>query len=71
MEETSLQNLFYDPQDPGIHRSPDPAIYEIHARIHKAYIDGFNFHLNAVKKSPKLLEWVLKKYYFDYKLPDI
>jgi glucosyl-dolichyl phosphate glucuronosyltransferase len=46
-------------------------ISEIHRRIHKAYIDGFNFLLNAVKKSLKLLEWVLKKDYFDYKLPDV
>ena len=43
----------------------------IYRQIHKAYIDGFNFHLNSVKQSPKLLEWVLKKDYFDYKLPEI
>jgi hypothetical protein len=41
----------------------------IHRQIHKAYIDGFSSHLNAVKKSPKLLEWVLKKDYFNCKLP--
>jgi hypothetical protein len=63
--------LHYNPEtglvDPQIPRPPDPQLI----RIHKAHLDGFNFHLNAVKKSPKLLEWVLRKDFFDYKRPEI
>jgi glucosyl-dolichyl phosphate glucuronosyltransferase len=59
----------YNPTDSRI--PPYPEFTEIYRRIHKAYIDGFNFHLTSVKKSQKLLEWVLKEDYFDYKLPDI
>lgn len=44
---------------------------EVLNTINKGHTDGFNFHQDAVKNSPKLLEWVLKKDYFDYKLPDI
>jgi glucosyl-dolichyl phosphate glucuronosyltransferase len=30
---------------------------------------GFNFHQNAFKENPNLQNWVLKKDYWDYKLP--
>jgi len=59
----------YNPNDPIIPRHP---VYnEIYQRIRKAYVDGYNFHLGMVKKFPKLLEWVTKKDYLDYKLPDL
>jgi hypothetical protein len=36
----------------------------------KLYRDrGYQFHQNEVKKDPKLLQWVLKKDYFNYKIP--
>jgi len=48
-----------------------PSHDELQNTINKGHTDGFNFHQDAVKKSPKLLEWVLKKDYFDCKLPDV
>lgn len=33
--------------------------------------EGYLFHQLAVKSNPKLLEWVLKDNYFDYRLPEI
>lgn len=32
--------------------------------IDKAYVEGFAFHQNEVKKDPQLLKWVLKQNYF-------
>lgn len=32
---------------------------------------GFQFHQNAVRSNPLLLDWVLKSDYWDYKLPNI
>ncbi|HMQ50521.1 MAG TPA: glycosyltransferase [Anaerolineae bacterium] len=43
----------------------------IYYRIHNAYIDGFEFHQGAVRKNAKVLDWVLKDNYFDYKLPKL
>jgi len=54
----------------------DISVYEqykhiIDQQFNKAYIDGFIFHQEAVKKSKTLLKWVLRENYFDYKLPDL
>ena len=54
----------------------NPSIYElykhiIYHRIYKAYLDGFCFHQEAVKKNEYLLKWVLRENYFDYRLPDL
>jgi glucosyl-dolichyl phosphate glucuronosyltransferase len=38
-------------------------------RFAQAYQEGYQFHQNAVSKSPSLLNWVLKEDYWDYKLP--
>ncbi|MFN3531100.1 MAG: glycosyltransferase [Candidatus Brocadia sp.] len=43
----------------------------IYKRIHNAYVDGFLFHHEAVRKSKTLLKWVLKEDYFDYRLPEL
>ena len=55
--------------------SADPAYRQyaelIHRRVDHAYVDGFLFHLNAVRKSPALLEWVLRESYLDYRLPEL
>jgi glycosyltransferase involved in cell wall biosynthesis len=40
-------------------------------RFQQAYKSGYGFHRNAVRKSPKVLKWVLKDDYWDYKLPEI
>ncbi|AFY36210.1 glycosyltransferase family 2 protein [Calothrix sp. PCC 7507] len=41
------------------------------ARFHHSYQKGYQFHQNAVHKNPELLNWVLKKDYWDYTLPKI
>jgi len=43
----------------------------VHQRIHEAYVQGFKFHLEAVKNSEVILQWVLKDNYLDYKLPEL
>ncbi len=40
-------------------------------RFSRAYQRGYQFHQNAVRQNPKLLEWVLRKDYWDYILPDL
>ena len=64
-----ISDLIFNPNAPNIPKySPFENDY---IRIHKAYFDGYNFHLNAVRRYPKLLEWVLRENYFDYKLPEL
>lgn len=43
----------------------------IHYQIDNSYVDGFEFHQQAVARSNGLLAWILKENYFDYKLPDL
>ena len=43
---------------------------EVRARTGKAYRAGYRFHQDEVRRDPKLLEWVLRKDYWDYRLPD-
>jgi len=38
-------------------------------RFHHSYQKGYQFHQNAVHQNPELLEWILRKDYWDYKLP--
>ena len=40
-------------------------------RFRQSYYAGYNFHQWAVNNNKKLLSWVLKEDYFDYKLPEI
>ena len=44
---------------------------QIKKRADRAYIDGYYFHQNAVKDNDRLLEWVLRKDYWDYRFPKI
>jgi glycosyltransferase involved in cell wall biosynthesis len=37
--------------------------------LNQSLIAGINFHQNAIRKNPKLLDWILKADYWDYKLP--
>ncbi len=39
--------------------------------LNQAYANGYQFHQKAVRQNPELLAWVLKKDYWDYKLPKI
>jgi hypothetical protein len=38
--------------------------------VAKAYKSGYNFHQMEVRRDPRLLEWVLRKDYWDYILPN-
>lgn len=42
---------------------------EIKCIVNDSYKEGYQFHQNEVKNDPELLKWVLKKNYWDYKLP--
>ncbi|HIK29269.1 MAG: glycosyltransferase [Oscillatoriaceae bacterium SKW80] len=44
---------------------------KLHRKFNKAYRKGYEFHQSAVRNNPKLLEWVLKKDYWDYTLPQL
>ena len=37
--------------------------------LNQSLIAGINFHQNTIRKNPKLLDWILKTDYWDYKLP--
>jgi hypothetical protein len=39
-------------------------------RVAKAYKLGYNFHQTEVRRDVRLLEWALRKDYWDYTLPD-
>jgi glucosyl-dolichyl phosphate glucuronosyltransferase len=41
----------------------------VHHKTSRAYDAGFCFHQNEVRRDPQLLEWVLRKDYWDYQLP--
>lgn len=53
----------FDPSD------RNPAKQALVERFNRAYREGFEFHQTAVRRSPALLKWVLKKDYWDYRLP--
>ncbi|CAN5145393.1 glycosyltransferase family 2 protein [soil metagenome] len=41
------------------------------ARTKKSYFGGYQYHQQAVKNNPELLEWVTRKDYFNYNVPII
>jgi glycosyltransferase involved in cell wall biosynthesis len=43
---------------------------KIQRQVAKAYMAGYGFHQEEVRRDPKLLEWVLRKDYWDYRLPE-
>lgn len=49
----------------------DDELRQIKQRVQAAYRLGYEFHHNAVKQEPLLLKWVLRKDYWDYRLPDV
>ncbi|MBI5211572.1 MAG: glycosyltransferase family 2 protein [Elusimicrobia bacterium] len=55
----------FDPSD------RDPGKQALVERFNRAYREGFESHQAAVRRSPALLRWVLKKDYWDYKLPRV
>jgi glycosyltransferase involved in cell wall biosynthesis len=42
---------------------------DLQMKMTKAYKNGYNFHQTEVRRDSKLLAWVLKENYFDYRLP--
>lgn len=41
----------------------------VNEKMNRAYKEGYQFHQNEVKNDPKLLQWVLKENFLDYRLP--
>jgi glucosyl-dolichyl phosphate glucuronosyltransferase len=50
-------------------RSDDSALPVVKDHAAKAYKMGYEFHQREVRRDPRLLEWVLRKDYWDYALP--
>jgi glycosyltransferase involved in cell wall biosynthesis len=48
----------------------NPTAKDVRFLVARARLAGQWFHEDEVRKDPKLLEWVLKPDYFDYRLPD-
>jgi hypothetical protein len=48
----------------------ETSIEAIQARINYAYRRGYAYHQSEVRRDPKLLAWVLREDYWDYRLPD-
>ena len=48
----------------------NPTAKDVRFLVARARFAGQWFHEDEVRKDPKLLEWVLKSDYFDYRLPD-
>jgi len=46
-------------------------VYMIKRRMEKAYWDGYRFHQNEAARNPAVIDWVLKKDYLNYKLPEL
>jgi len=47
----------------------NPTTEDIRRLYAQAYLAGFQFHQDEVRNDEKLLEWVLRPDYFDYRLP--
>jgi hypothetical protein len=43
----------------------------VRARLYDAYKLGFEFHQNEARNDAKLLEWICRRNYWDYRLPEI
>lgn len=43
----------------------------LNERFYQAYQRGYQFHQNAVRLNPALLDWIFRKDYWNYKLPNI
>ena len=57
----------------GLIIPPEPReVWKIREKLGRSYEEGFRFHQKAVKKDPKLLEWVLRENYLgeNGKLPE-
>lgn len=52
-------------------RADPVAPEDLQKRVHNAHVDGWYFHQNAIGTSPKLLEWTLKKDYWNYAYPQL
>lgn len=52
-------------------RASAPGHEEVATEVQSAYRAGYEFHQTAVRSDPRLLDWVLRDDYWDYKLPDL
>jgi glucosyl-dolichyl phosphate glucuronosyltransferase len=43
----------------------------LYSQFYHSFWAGYQFHQNAVYSNPKLLDWILKSDYWEYKLPDL
>lgn len=43
---------------------------DIRRRTDRAFVDGYRYHQREVRRDPALLEWVLRRDYWDWRLPD-
>lgn len=39
-------------------------------RMKSAFMHGYNYHQNEAKNDPRLMEWILRDNYFDYRYPE-
>lgn len=51
-------------------RPKNTALLVLKDLVAKAYKKGYDFHRREVRRDPRLLEWILRKDYWDYTLPD-
>jgi glycosyltransferase involved in cell wall biosynthesis len=49
----------------------DRDVADIRKRVGRAYNAGFKFHQAAARRHPEVLEWILRKDYWDYRLPEL
>ena len=49
----------------------DRELAEIRERVRRAYVAGFNFHQSTARRNPEVMEWVLRKDYWNYRLPEL
>jgi glucosyl-dolichyl phosphate glucuronosyltransferase len=51
--------------------SPEPTFDEVDPQVQAAYRAGYEFHRRAASRSPRLLAWVLREDYWDYRFPEL
>jgi glucosyl-dolichyl phosphate glucuronosyltransferase len=49
----------------------EPTFEDVEQEVRAAHEAGYAFHQEAVRRHPRLLEWVLRESYWDYRLPDL
>jgi glucosyl-dolichyl phosphate glucuronosyltransferase len=60
-----------EPVQPAEPIEPATEVECLKARFDREYQAGYQFHQHAVSQNARLLEWVVKQDYWDYKLPKL